>query len=62
MRDRLLATRCAAHAVKLLADDSSSKAIGEVNGQIVAYDLMSALDQKREFDEDMYELLKVLSK
>ena len=62
MRDRLLATMCAAKAVDLLADDSSSKAIGEVDGQIVAYDLIDAMEMKREFNKEMYDLIGVLSK
>lgn len=62
MRDRLLATLCAEKAVDLLAKDSTSKAIGEVNGRIVAVDLEDALKEKRALDHDLYELIGVLSK
>ena len=63
MRDRLLATLCGVKAAELLADGGSqSKAIGTVNGRIVAYDLEEALQQKRPFDEEMYDMIGVLAK
>lgn len=62
MRDRLLATRCGAKAVEFLADDSESKAIGIVDDKIIAYDLEDALDMKREFNQEMYDLIGILSK
>lgn len=61
MRDRLLATLCGAKAAQLLAEDSESKAIGTVDGQVVAYDLSDALKMEREFNKDMYQLIEVLS-
>ncbi|MDD7718457.1 MAG: 6-phosphofructokinase [Eubacteriaceae bacterium] len=62
MHDRMLATRTACKAVELLAEDSSSKAIGIVDNRIVAYDLEEALQQKRTFDMEMYNLIGVLGK
>jgi 6-phosphofructokinase 1 len=62
MRDRLLATMCGAKAAELLSEDSGSKAIGTVDGQIVAYDLADALKMEKEFNQDMYRLIEVLSK
>ncbi len=61
-RDRMLATLTGAKAVELLREDSDSKAIGTVNGEIVAYDLQEAVEQKREIDREMYELIGILSK
>ncbi len=61
-RDRMLATRTGAKAVELLQGDSSSKAIGTINGQIVACDLKEAVCQKREIDREMYDLIGILSK
>ncbi len=61
-RDRMLATLTGAKAVELLKEDSSSKAIGAVNGEVVAYDLQAALKQRREIDREMYDLIGVLSK
>ncbi len=62
MRDRLLATLCGAKAVELLEKDSESKAIGTVNGHIIAEDLEEALEETREFDTGLYELIGVLGK
>lgn len=61
-RDRMLATLTGAKAVELLQEESDSKAIGTVNGEIVAYDLQEAVEQKREIDREMYDLIGVLSK
>ena len=60
--DRMLATLCGAKAVELLAAGSDSKAIGIAGGRIVAYDLAEALEAGREFNEELYELINVLSK
>ena len=46
----------------LLWQDSGSKAVGEIDGSIVAYDLEEALNLPKEFDRDMYNLISVLSK
>ena len=62
LRDRLLATQCAAKAVELLATDSDSKAIGTVNGTIMAMDLKEALQQEREVNREIFNLIRVLSK
>ncbi|MCI8609105.1 MAG: 6-phosphofructokinase [Firmicutes bacterium] len=62
LQDRNLATLTAAKAVELLWDDAESKAIGICRGEIVAYDLAEALTVKREFDQEMYDLISVLSK
>ena len=62
LADRNLATLCGAKAVELLKYDSQSKAIGIVDNRIVAYDLEDAMNLKREFDENMYRLIDVLSK
>ncbi|MBR5315479.1 MAG: 6-phosphofructokinase, partial [Firmicutes bacterium] len=62
LRDRLLATQCAAKAVELLRLGSDSKAIGTVNGSIMAMDLEEALNQEREVNREMFNLIRVLSK
>ena len=62
LMDRTLATLCGAKAVELFDEDSGSKAIGIVNNSIVAYDLGEALKQKRDFNEEMYELIDILSR
>lgn len=60
--DRRLATLAGAKAAQLLAEDSASKAIGMVGGEIIAGDLEDAMGQTREFDKEMYELIGVLAK
>ena len=62
MRDRLLATMCGAKAVELLEHESSSKAIGTVNGRISAEDLGDALKETRTLDKELYQLIGVLGK
>ena len=62
LRDRLLATQCAAKAVELLKLGSDSKAIGTVNGTIMAMDLAEALQQEREVNREIFNLIRVLSK
>ncbi len=62
LNDRMLATLCGAKAVEMLKDDFESKAIGTVDGHIVAYDLEEALNMPKRFDEDLYKLIDVLSK
>ncbi|NLD11096.1 MAG: ATP-dependent 6-phosphofructokinase, partial [Clostridiales bacterium] len=62
MRDRILATLCGSKAVDLLKEDSESKAIGTEDGAIVSFDLLEALEQTRELDMEMYDLIGVLSK
>lgn len=60
--DRMLATLCGAKAVQLLAEESTSKAIGIADGHIMAYDLKEALDMPRNFNDKLYDLIDVLSK
>ena len=62
LNDRNLATLTAAKAVELLYADSPSKAIGMSQGAIVAYDLEDALAMPKEFNQNMYDLISVLSK
>lgn len=60
--DRMLATLCGAKAVELLKAHSTSKAIGMCNGNIVAYDLEDALSAPKTFNQQIYQLIDVLSK
>ena len=62
LRDRLLATQCAAKAIELLKLGSDSKAIGTVNGAIMDMDLEEALNQEREVNREIFNLIRVLSK
>lgn len=60
-RDRMLASIMASKAVKLLYDDERSKAIGIINNEITAVDLADALEMKKEFRKDLYEIAEILS-
>ncbi len=62
MQDRLLATMCGAKAVELLVSGQANKSIGTVDGEIVAYDMEEALKMTSSFNEEMYQLIDVLSK
>ena len=59
--DRMLATLCGARAVKLLKEGSLSRAIGTRGGQIVDLDIFEAAAAEKKIDEDLYELVEVLS-
>lgn len=60
-RDRFLASLMATKAVQLLYNDESSKGIGICGSEIVAYELEEALQIKRDFGQDIYDLADVLS-
>ena len=60
-RDRMLASVMTSKAVKLLYDDERSKAIGIINNEITAVDLADALEMKKEFRKDLYEIAEILS-
>ena len=62
LNDRNLATLTAAKAVELLWEDSESKAIGMSQDRVVTYSLDDAINMKREFNQNMYNLITVLSK
>ncbi|MBR4862721.1 MAG: 6-phosphofructokinase [Firmicutes bacterium] len=62
LNDRTLATLTAAKAVELLYADSTSKAVGMSQGAVVAYDLEDALTMPKEFNQNIYDLISILSK
>lgn len=59
--DRILASKLGAKAVQLLIDGKSSKVVGTANNKIIDMDINEALAMERKFDEDTYELAKILS-
>ena len=60
-RDRALAQLIGAKAVRLLYDDTPSRAVGINHGKIVSCDLKEALEMKREFPQRIYDLAVMLS-
>ena len=61
-KDRMLASRMGSKAVELLYDDEESRAIGICGSEICAYELAEALEMKRPFNTELYELADILSK
>jgi 6-phosphofructokinase 1 len=60
-RDRILATECGMKAIDLIRHGETGKAIGEVDGRIIAVDLDDALKAERGIDLDMYKAVDILS-
>ena len=60
-RDRILATQCGMKAIDLIRRGETGKAVGEVDGRIIAVDLEEALRQKAGIDLDMYKAVDILS-
>ena len=60
-RDRILATQCGMKAIDLIRHGDTGKAVGEVDGRIIAVDLAEALEQKQSIDLDMYKAVDILS-
>ena len=59
--DRVLASKMGYHAVKLLSQGIGNRVVCIQNNQIVDMDIEEALAIPRKFDEEMYELSKILS-
>ncbi|MBM7581546.1 6-phosphofructokinase 1 [Caldicoprobacter guelmensis] len=59
--DRILASRMGAYAVKLLLNGKTNRVVAIRGSQIVDYDIDEALSMKKEFNQELYELAKVLS-
>lgn len=61
VRDRVVATQMGYAAVKLLKDGIGNRVIGMKKGEIVNYDIYEALNMKKKFDNDMYEVAHTTS-
>lgn len=59
--DRILASRMGIHAVELLLEGKSAKVVGIRNNKIIDMDIYEALSMKSSFDDETYEMVKVLS-
>ncbi|MGP1410664.1 MAG: 6-phosphofructokinase [Peptoanaerobacter stomatis] len=60
-KDRILASQFAVHAVQCLLDGKSSRVVGIRENKIIDMDITEALSIKSKFNEEMYELTKILS-
>ncbi len=59
--DRVLASRLGARAVELLAEEKSSRVVGIKDNKIIDMEIGEALDMKKEFKRELYELAASLS-
>jgi 6-phosphofructokinase 1 len=59
--DRILASKLGARAVELLLEGKSAKVVGIRCNEIIDMDINEALSMKRDFDTDVYKLVKILS-
>ncbi|HEY8423891.1 MAG TPA: 6-phosphofructokinase [Clostridia bacterium] len=61
MVDRILATRCGVHAVKLLKEGKGNRVVGIRDNKIIDMDIVEALSMKRKFDEELYNIAEIVS-
>ena len=61
MRDRLLASRLAYHAVELVYQGKSGRMVGEVDHVVQSWDLHYALAQEKDINLEYYHLSNILS-
>ena len=61
IRDRVMATEMGYAAVKLLNEGVGNRVIGWRKGEIVNYDIYEALNMKKPFDDEMYEIANTTS-
>lgn len=61
LRDRLVASEMGHHAVKLLNDGLSNRVVAMTNGLIVDYDITEALNMKRVFNKELYDVALKIS-
>lgn len=56
LRDRVVASAMGHKAVELLSQGIGSRVVAMTNGKIVDYDITEALNKKRVFDEELYQI------
>lgn len=59
--DRILASRLGVKAVELLLEGKSSRVVGLRNNKVVDDDIDEALSMKSKFDDELYDIAKILS-
>lgn len=59
--DRILASKMGYKAIELLLANETGKAIGIKHNEIISIDFEEALNTKKEFNKQMYEIAKILS-
>ncbi len=61
LRDRLVGNRMGFHAVKILKEGKSDRVVILKEGEIEDMDITKALNKKRLFNEELYEISRILS-
>lgn len=61
LRDRVVASAMGHKAVELLSKGIGNRVVAMTNGKIVDYDITEALNMKRVFDEDLYQIALEIS-
>ena len=61
-RDRMFATECGVKAIELIRDGARNRAIGDLEGEVRDFDLAEALSVQREFRQDLFKAVDILSK
>ena len=56
VRDRVVASQMAYHAVELLSQDIGNRVVGMQHNEIVDFDIQEALSMKKDFPEDLYKI------
>ncbi len=61
MADRFLAAKYAVHAVDLLIQGQTNRAVGIVDNKIIDKDIIEAVSMKKEYDKKLHKIAHVLS-
>ena len=61
VRDRVLASQMGKYAVDLLEQGIGNRVVGVRGTKLVDYDIQEALQMKKPFDDDLYDLTKIIS-
>lgn len=61
MADRVLAAQFGSKAVSLLNEDIGNRAVGIRNNKIIDMDIIEAISMKKTFNNDLYEMLQMIS-
>ncbi len=59
--DRILASRLASKAVEIFINGEANQMVGIQGKEIVGIDLQAVVEGKKEFNQDIYELARILS-
>ena len=62
MADRILAARMAAHAVDLMIEGKTNRAIGVRDNNIFDMDISEALSSEHRFNHELYKVMNILAR